>query len=134
MMSDEIPKILVSVFRAIDQVRGRLGADFVGGRIAQSRELHGFYVDHKGVRFWFGYSLQQWLRIKTPFSIQFNNLWAPANSHVNEELLLTLGFSEDNDWVCPLILSGADPDPVISLVTQVREKITQVLQTAVIQQ
>ena len=133
IMSDQIPNILISVFAAIDQVRGRLVADFVGGRMSQSREWYGFNVDHHGLRFWFGYSLRHWSRIKTPFLLQFNSSWTPANLQVSEERLLTLGFIKDEGVVCPLALSEADTDQVLSLVTQVREKITQVLQSAVIE-
>ena len=134
MMSDEIPNILTSVFRAIEQVRGRLDAAYVTGRMSQSREVFGFFIDHQDVRFWFGYSLKHWQRVKTPFTLQFSSQWKPKNSLISETMLPSLGFSKDDDFVLPLILADSDPDPVFSLLAQLRAKMTEIVQIAVVPQ
>jgi hypothetical protein len=130
MMSDEIPNILTSVFRAVDQVKGRLDAAFVAGRTSQSKEVFGYYVDYQNFRFWFGCSLQRWQRVKTPFTLLFNSQWKAENSRINESLLPGLGFTKDEDYVYPITFADKEPDCVLSLLTQLRQKIMEVVEVA----
>lgn len=132
ILSDRIPKLLSSIYNAVNHVRDRLPNDFTGQRMGQSRELHGFLIDHQGFRFWFGYSFKQWPLIKTPFSLQFNHKWLPFNERISEASLLQHGFAKaDNDYVFPVGVGESDPDQVLALVNQVCGKISEVIATAV---
>ncbi len=105
------PETLQKLFDFVVRVREILNTrDYKTGRIGQSYQFYGFFIELNDINVWFGYFLTAWLslnnEISTPFYAQIRNEWIKTTNNMDsrfEENLRKVGFKKDSEleWLKP---------------------------------
>ncbi|MFQ5712511.1 MAG: hypothetical protein ACE5GU_00595 [Candidatus Scalinduaceae bacterium] len=98
MNSESIPKILESIWGAIDKLKDSLySLGLEPKRTSQFRLFYGFSVSYQWGDLWTGFSHAVWMNHKTPFYVQFRTDWLKSDVEDVDSKLKGLGFQFDDE-------------------------------------
>jgi hypothetical protein len=93
LQNPQIPSAINKLFNFIDELRNHVSANKLDvGRMTQSYNYYGFYIEAEKIRLFFGYFLPLWENFKTPIFLHILEDWIKENNKDNIKKILKDNF------------------------------------------